>query len=123
MIKFLVLAPRRPDFSREEFFKRWSEGHAAVVRKHAATLGIRRYIQSHRIESPEMDAWAAERGWQSTNYEGATEIWFDSVEAFGNAFSTPEGRAASMDLMGDEQAFSDFSQMIPVMLTKEHVII
>ena len=34
--------------TREEFQRYWREEHAAPVQRHAETLHIRRYIQTHR---------------------------------------------------------------------------
>ena len=47
MIKFVFTIRRRPDMSREEFQKYWFENHGALIKRHAETLHIRRYVQTH----------------------------------------------------------------------------
>ena len=50
MIKIVFCLRRRAELSREEFQRYWREHHAPLVRTHAATLGIRRYVQVHAID-------------------------------------------------------------------------
>ena len=122
MIKFVCLIPRRPDLTREQFFVRWRNEHATLVKRHAETLGIRRYVQSHRIESAALAGFKAMRDWPEAGFDGLTEIWLDSLEAFARSISTPEGRLANQALAADEAEFADQPRVI-VFMSEEHEII
>jgi hypothetical protein len=44
MLKLVFTVRRREDLTREEFQSYWRERHAPLVRRHADTLRIRRYV-------------------------------------------------------------------------------
>ena len=44
-----------------EFHRYWKDEHGPLVRSVAQTLGIRRYVQSHTIDTPINDALQASR--------------------------------------------------------------
>jgi hypothetical protein len=52
MVKLVFCARRLPHLSRAEFQKYWHENHGPLVKKYAAALGIRRYVQVHTLDHP-----------------------------------------------------------------------
>jgi uncharacterized protein (TIGR02118 family) len=106
MIKMVVNVYRKPGMSKEVFDRRWLVEHGDLVRKHAKAMGFVRYIQSHRLPSAEIDAFAKMRGWDAPS-DGVTEVWWESREAMDKALATPEAQAASQELYEDEQQFVD----------------
>ena len=59
MIKLVFTLRRRPGMTREEFQHHWREHHAPIVKRHAETLRIRRYVQVHARETEIDDALSA----------------------------------------------------------------
>jgi EthD domain len=87
---------------------------------YAKALRFKKYVQSHFQPSPEIEAFAAMRGWTSPA-EGLAELWWESMDEMRAAFTTPEGQAASVDLARDEAEFIDPTR-ISAFLSHEHVI-
>lgn len=112
---------RRPDVSDEEFHRYWLEEHAPLVRSVQDVLGIRRYVQSHTIDTPVNAVLQASRQ-TGPPYDGVAELWWDSIEALGAGTSTPEGQDAARRLLEDEARFIDFPTA-SIYLTEEHEII
>ena len=121
MIKLTFCLRRRPELSREEFQHIWHEEHAPLVRSHAETLGIRRYVQVHTTTTPMNDALRGSRS-APEEYDGVAELWWDSVEAAANAASTPEGAEAARQLLEDERRFIDHANS-PIWLSEERPVI
>ena len=74
MVKIIALITRKPNLSREEFLRHWQDEHPQYVR---ALPGIRKYVQNPAIE-----------GYREWAYDGAAELWFDSVRAVAVAFDS-----------------------------------
>jgi len=55
------------------------------------TLGRKKYIQSHKLDTPLNDEFVRSRGFDSPPYDGVTELWWNSMEDFLASFNTPEG--------------------------------
>ena len=110
MIKLMYCVRRLPELSREEFQRYWRETHGPLVRERAQVLGIRRYVQTHTLDSPINEAMRASRGSDPNIFDGVAELWWDSAEAFGVGASTPEGRQAARELYEDEKRFIDFAR-------------
>jgi len=109
MIKLIYPLRRLPELSREEFHKYWYENHGPLVKKHAQTLRIRRYIQVHTLDDPINDRLQESRNGQDP-YDGVAEIWWDSRQDMEQAFATPEGQKAHAELLEDEKKFIDLSR-------------
>jgi uncharacterized protein (TIGR02118 family) len=109
MIKLVFALRRLPHLSRAEFQQYWYERHGPLVRSHAATLGIRRYVQTHTLDTPLNDALQASRGGPEA-YDGVAELWWDSAETLAATIATPEGRAAGDALLEDERKFIDLAR-------------
>jgi uncharacterized protein (TIGR02118 family) len=108
MIKLVFVIRRRKDLSPEEFHRYWLEEHAPLARPLLESLGARRYVQTHTLD---------------TDLNGAlAEVWWDSLDALAAVFSSEEGQRASETLIEDEAKFIDFERS-SLFLTEEHPII
>src|SRR6266516_4744668 len=103
MIKLVFTLRRREGMTREEFQRYWREQHAPLVKRHAGTLRIRRYVQTHARDSDLDGLLAASRGSEPSFYDGVAELWWDSLEDLVAAYSTDAGQAAGAELLEDEQ--------------------
>ena len=121
MIKFVYCVRRRPELSREDFCKYWLENHGPLVRSFAAALGARRYVQSHTLDHPLLNAAAQQPRGTKPPYDGITELWWDSAETLAAALQTPEGMRANLTLTEDEGRFCDLPNC-SVFFTEEHTI-
>lgn len=83
-------------------------------------MGFVRYVQSHKIPSAELEAFARSRG-SVEACDGLTEVWYESFESMKAAMASPEGQKASQRLQADELEFCDTARM-SAFLTQEHVI-
>jgi uncharacterized protein (TIGR02118 family) len=120
MIKLTYCVRRRSDLSGEAFREYWLERHAPLVKKHAAALRARRYVQSHTVDDATNDALRASRGAMEA-FDGITEVWWDSREDLAAALGTPEGQIAGRELLEDERNFIDLARS-SLFLTEEHPI-
>lgn len=123
MIKLTFCLHRLPSLSRDEFQRYWREQHAPLVAHHAATLRIRRYVQTHSLPDgdPVNAGLRASRGGPE-DYDGVAELWWDSLDDLAAATASDEGRAASLALLEDERRFIDLARS-PLWLGREHVVI
>jgi uncharacterized protein (TIGR02118 family) len=121
VIKLVFCLRRLPSLTRAEFQRYWIERHAPLVRSHASTLGIRRYVQTHTLDGPANDALQASRGGPDA-YDGVAELWWDGAEALAAATATPEGRAAGAALLDDERRFIDLARS-PLFVAVERPIV
>jgi uncharacterized protein (TIGR02118 family) len=121
VIKLTFALRSLPDLGREEFQRYWLEQHGPLVRSHADTLGIRRYVQTHTAGDEAQVALRASRD-APEPYDGVAELWYDSLEAIAQAVSTDAGRAAAIALLEDERRFIDHSRS-PLWFGEEHEII
>jgi uncharacterized protein (TIGR02118 family) len=121
MIKYVYCIRKRADLTDEEFHTYWKENHATFIRGLAKTLKAKKYIQSHKLDTPLNDEFVKARGFDSPAYDGVTELWWDNLDDFLASFSTPEGIEATKQYVADEANFVDFSQS-RAFLTEEHVV-
>ena len=124
MIKILFCLRRLPRLTPAAFQLYWREQHAPLVHRHAALLGIRRYVQSHSIADSRLAGLAVARGTAVAAYDGVAELWFDSL-AFLTAdpASLPEAsRLAARALLDDERRFIDLPAS-PIFVVEEQEII
>ena len=120
MIKLVYVLDRLPSISPEEFYDYWLNTHGPLVRKHAKTLRLKKYVQSHMMDIPATEAIRSIRGMLGP-IAGITEIWWDSLEDFQAAYATPQGKAAGAELAADEDKFINIKGS-HVFLTEEHPI-
>lgn len=118
MIKLVFCCRRRPELGREEFQRYWLERHGPLVRSLRSALPMRRYVQSHTLDTPSNDALRKSRG-SAEPYDGITEVWFDDLASLGA--TSEEALAAARRLLEDEGRFLDLARS-SVFLTVEHEI-
>lgn len=122
MIKLVFCLRRLPHLSREQFQRRWREEHGPLVQRHAATLQLRRYVQSHTLADPRVAAVAQLRGSKGREFDGVAELWWDSVESVLGVLSTEAGQAAAAALLQDEAQFIDLPDS-PIFFAEEVVLV
>ena len=122
MIKLVFTIRRREGMTREEFQRYWRDEHAPLVKRHAETLRIRRYVQTHARETDLDDALAGSRGSEPRFYDGVAELWWESMEDLLHASTSEEGQAAGQALLEDERRFIDLTNS-PLWLGEENVVI
>jgi uncharacterized protein (TIGR02118 family) len=122
VIKLVFSLRRRAEMTREEFQAYWRDQHASLVSRHAETLRIRRYVQTHARSSEVAAAQSAARASEPDVYDGEAELWWDSLEDVIAAVSTPEGQLAAAELLEDERRFIDLERS-PLWIGEEHVVI
>ena len=120
MIKMVVEVWKKPGMTDEQFRERWLVEHGNLVKKHAKAMGFLRYIQSHKIPSPDIEEFARGRGWKPAP-DGITEVWWESKEAMEAALSSPEGQAASKLFQEDEEQFCGSPRLSAFLATEETI--
>jgi uncharacterized protein (TIGR02118 family) len=121
MVKLTFCVRKLPHMSLEEFQRYWLENHGPLVRSHAETLRIKRYVQVHRLDTPVNEAMRANRD-TGDPYDGVAELWWDSVEDIIAATSTEEGRQAGRELLADERKFIDLRRC-SMWVGEEHEVV
>ena len=106
MIKLTFAVRRRSDIEPAEFHSYWRDRHGPLVRSLQPVLGIRRYVQTHRTETPFNDALRTSRNTLEP-FDGVAELWWDDLDALAAATASPEGIAAGRTLLEDEARFID----------------
>ena len=109
MIKLTFAVRRRTDIDPVEFHRYWRDEHGPLVRSFQSALGIRRYVQTHRVETPFNEALRAGRG-ALEPFDGVAELWWDDVDALVAATSSAAGSAAGETLLEDEAKFIDLER-------------
>jgi len=122
MIKLVFTVRRKPGMSREDFQRYWYDQHGPLVRSRAEALRIRRYVQTHLLEGELNGYLARSRGSEPERYDGVAELWWDSMEDYLAAGTSPEGRAAAAELLKDERSFIDLESS-PLWLGEERSVI
>ena len=97
------------DIDPAEFHRYWRDQHGPLVRSLQPALGIRRYVQTHRMETPLNDVLRVGRGTLEP-FDGVAELWWDDIDALVAATSSSEGSAAGRTLFEDETKFIDLEQ-------------
>lgn len=121
MIKLTFCLKRLPHLSREAFQTYWRETHAPLVARHAKTLGIVRYVQTHALTHDFNQVMQASRG-APDMYDGVAELWFESWEALFKAGENEGNAEAGAALLEDERKFIDLANS-PLWFNEEHVIV
>jgi EthD domain len=109
MIRSVKLLRRKAGSTLAEFSAYWRDEHGPLVASHQTHLGIVRHVQTHR--GPALEEMGAQsrskRGGMEPPYDGVSETWYASEEAFLAARSSIEGRSAEAELTMDEKVFAD----------------
>jgi uncharacterized protein (TIGR02118 family) len=122
LIKLVFNIRRHPGMTREEFQRYWRGEHARLVERHAEVLHIRRYVQTHAIETDADGAISGARGSEPGEYDGLAELWWDSVEDLLAVSSSEQGQIAAAALLEDERLFIDLPNS-PIWLGEENVVV
>jgi uncharacterized protein (TIGR02118 family) len=109
VIKLSFAVRRRREIDPAEFHRYWRETHGPLVRSLQPALGIRRYVQTHRIQTPLNEALRVGRGALEA-FDGVAELWWDDLDALVAAVASPEGSAAGQTLLEDEVKFIDLAR-------------
>jgi uncharacterized protein (TIGR02118 family) len=109
VIKLTFAVRRRDDVDAAEFHRYWRDEHGPLVRSFQTALGIRRYVQAHRVETPFNDALRTSRN-ALEPFDGVAELWWDDLDTLAANASTPEGTAAGQALLEDEGRFIDLAR-------------
>ena len=109
MIKTISILTRKPEISREEFVRHWTEIHAPLAH---AVPGVRRYVLSLIQQEPSR----ADIPTQAVQADGIAELWYDKVEDWRAAGASPEGKRLHAD-------GATFIGQIKSFVTEEKVII
>jgi uncharacterized protein (TIGR02118 family) len=109
MIKLMSFIRRRSDLTQEEFFTHWRDVHRPLIEQHAATLGIKRYVQTHARHSEVAAAMNARYGADGQQpYDGVAELWIDNINAISQ--EPTEAQLAAIEAIGaDEPKFIDLA--------------
>ena len=100
MIKLTYCLRRKAGMSLADFQQYWREVHAPLVAERAETLGIRRYVQVHTADLPDVHALLQGRnGGSPEPFDGVAELWFDALDAM--ASDDPAVAQANADLFDD----------------------
>ena len=121
MLKLTFCLHRLPGLSRAEFQRYWREQHAPLVRRHAAALGIERYVQVHAGHD-ELGALLRASRSAPEPYDGVAELWWRDRGAFEAALGTPAAQRAGAELLADEKRFIDLARS-PLWLGDEQMVI
>jgi hypothetical protein len=95
----------------------WRVQHGPLIRSMAPAMGMARYQQVHRVESPVEAALRASRSTVTDAYTGHAEAWFDRSVPGG-----PESAAAGRRAVEDERTFIDLARSA-IWIGKEHVFV
>lgn len=121
MIKLTFCLRRLPTLTQPQFLDYWFTNHSPLVRKYAAALRIRRYIQLVPIDTPFTKSMQAAR-YAPMSFDGVCEAWFDSVQDLVEARDDKAMISAGRELIEDEKNFIDLAQS-PIWYNEERAII
>ena len=103
MVKFVACARRKAGMTTAEFQDYWKNNHGPLVRSVPEFWAyVRRYVQGHTMS----DSVPGFPPQDEAPFDGIAELWFDSVEDIGKAFSHPRYLEI---IRPDELKFVDFA--------------
>ena len=106
MIKIIALLKRQPGMSMAEFKRIWIDEH---VQLSAQMPGLRGYRVNIALPTQQEDV-------PTPDYDGTAELWYDSLEALKESFSTEIAKKAGLDA-------DRFSSVREHLLTEEFVVV
>jgi len=123
MIKVSFCVRRLPHMSRKEFQTYWRDKHpVAVPTDSVATLGIKRYIQVHTLDTDVRELVVGPRTGLEEPLDGIAELWVESIEALERDWSTAEAKQILQAFFEDEKNFIDWSRST-ILVSEEIVFI
>ena len=103
MIKVIALVRRRPDLSRDEFVRRWTQEHVRL----SSVLGMSPY-RINIAREPQDDG-------STPPYDGTAEMHWPDLASFRDALASPAGVLAGEDV-------ARFAMSVELVVVDEHVI-
>ena len=122
MISMVSCLRRRPDVSREEFQRWWSEDRGPLMEQHAAALRVVRYVQHHSIDASPREDESLAVGREAEPFDGIATLTWASMDEFVTARTSPEGRRAFAAVTEGGDRYIDRARS-PIWLTQDQVII
>jgi uncharacterized protein (TIGR02118 family) len=86
-VKLIALLKARPGLSREDFARRWVEGHAPLTLRFKNLKGYRINVAIEDYQEIEGEL----------PYDGTAELWWDSLEQMQEDFASEEAATAVAD--------------------------
>lgn len=86
-VKLIALLKAKPGMSREEFARRWVEGHAPLTLKFKNLKGYRINVAIDEYQEIEGEL----------PFDGTAELWWDSLEEMREDFASEEADTAVAD--------------------------
>ena len=120
MIKIVMALRRRDDVAAEEFHRYWREEHGPLACRLLEPLNLRRYVQTHTLDTDLNSQLAAARGTIEA-FDGVAELWWDSLDDLLTSLSSEDGQRANAELAEDEARFIDLERS-SLFLTEEQVM-
>lgn len=121
MLQLVFCVKRRADVDEEEFHRYWREEHGPKVRSFQSALGVVRYVQAHRLDTPLNELLRRSRH-AHEGYDGVAQLWWKSHDHFATCLATPESKAAAATLLEDERRFIDLESS-SIFLAEDVVVI
>ncbi|MBK9738533.1 MAG: EthD family reductase [Actinobacteria bacterium] len=85
MFKAMIMLTRRADMSHEEFTRWWLDEHVPLA---SALPNVRKVILN-----------VVDVGYDEAGFDGISELWFDSQDAFEQAYASEVGQRTAADSM------------------------
>jgi uncharacterized protein (TIGR02118 family) len=120
VIKVVMALRRRHDVTPEEFHRYWREEHGPLACRLLEPLNLRRYVQTHTLDTSLNGQLAAARGTVEA-FDGVAELWWDSLDDFLAVLGGEDGQLANAKLAEDEARFIDLERS-SLFLTEEQVM-
>lgn len=105
-VKLIALLKAAPGMSREQFGRRWIEGHAPIALRFERLKGYRINVAIDEYQEIEGEL----------PYDGTAELWWDSLEEMRQDFDSPEAEAAVADV-------DEFVVLQTLLVTRETVML
>jgi uncharacterized protein (TIGR02118 family) len=86
-VKLIALLKAKPGMSREEFGRRWVEGHAPLTLRFENLKGYRINVALDEYQEIEGEL----------PFDGTAELWWDSLEEMQDDFDSREAEVAVAD--------------------------
>jgi EthD domain len=120
MTKLIFLMRRKPGLSIEAFNDYWLNEHPKLLKRHAAKLKVRRYVQSHFVAPEAIGGFRPE--WDvSEPFDGVAEVWLDSLDVLKSSRGNPEMDVIQAEILDDEKSFVDINRSL-MYISEEHEI-
>jgi uncharacterized protein (TIGR02118 family) len=104
-VKLIALLKATPGMSRQDFARRWVEGHAPLTLRFKNLKGYRINVATDEYQELEGEL----------PFDGTAELWWDSLEEMQEDFASAEAEAAVADA-------DTFTVVRTHIYTEEHVL-